>query len=87
MGPLYRDPSPEGQANVAAGLRAGRIGPRDWRDKPRDPDLYDAKADALAALAAAGAPIDNIQTSADPPPRPEGARSAQARLLRHFAGT
>ena len=32
VGPLYRDDTPEGQANVAAGLRAGRIGPRDWRE-------------------------------------------------------
>ncbi|HTT79490.1 MAG TPA: phenylalanine--tRNA ligase subunit beta [Stellaceae bacterium] len=67
VGPIYRDLTPEGQANVAAGLRGGRSGPRDWRDRPREPDLYDAKADALAALAAAGAPIDNLQTSADPP--------------------
>jgi phenylalanyl-tRNA synthetase beta chain len=66
LGPLYRDATPQGQANVAAGLRAGRSGPHDWRDKPRHPDLYDAKSDALAALAAAGAPIDNIQTSTDP---------------------
>jgi phenylalanyl-tRNA synthetase beta chain len=68
LGPLYRDDRPEGQANVAAGLRAGGIGARDWRRPAREPDLYDAKADALAALAAAGAPSDNIQTSADPPP-------------------
>jgi phenylalanyl-tRNA synthetase beta chain len=68
LGPLYRDDRPEGQVNVAAGLRAGRLHPRDWREKAREPDLYDAKADALAALAAAGAPIDNVQSSPDPPP-------------------
>src|SRR5882762_1670965 len=32
LGPLYRDDTPEGQANVAAGLRAGRLAPRHWRD-------------------------------------------------------
>jgi phenylalanyl-tRNA synthetase beta chain len=67
VGPLYRDDTPEGQANVAGGLRAGRLGPRDWRVKPGDPDLYTAKEDALAALVAAGAPIDNIQVSGEPP--------------------
>jgi phenylalanyl-tRNA synthetase beta chain len=67
LGPAYRDDTPEGQIIVAAGLRAGHLGPRHWREAARDPDLYDAKADALGALAAMGAPIDNIQTSADPP--------------------
>ncbi len=67
LGPLYRDATPAGQATVAAGLRAGQLGPRDWREKARTPDLYDAKADAQAALAAAGAPIDNLQVSGNPP--------------------
>ncbi|HKS88242.1 MAG TPA: phenylalanine--tRNA ligase subunit beta, partial [Stellaceae bacterium] len=58
VGPLYRDDRPEGQVDVAAGLRAGRLSPRDWRIAARAPDLFDAKADALAALAAAGAPVE-----------------------------
>ena len=88
FGPLYRDDRPEGQMTVAAGLRAGRLGPRDWREKPREPDLYDAKADALAALAAAGAPADNLQTAADPPPWYHPGRAGILRLgatvLGHF---
>jgi phenylalanyl-tRNA synthetase beta chain len=60
LGPIYRSDRPEGQANVAAGLRAGRLGPRDWRAPAREPDLYNAKADALAALTAAGAAVDNL---------------------------
>lgn len=67
VGPLYRDDTPEGQLTVAAGLRAGRLGPRDWHDRPGEADLLAAKADALAALAAAGAPVDNIQVAGDPP--------------------
>jgi phenylalanyl-tRNA synthetase beta chain len=67
LGPLYRDDTPEGQALVAAGLRAGRTGPRYWRETAEEVDLYDVKADALAALAAMGAPADNIQVTADPP--------------------
>jgi phenylalanyl-tRNA synthetase beta chain len=88
LGPLYRDDRPEGQATVAAGLRAGRLGPRDWRERPREPDLYDAKADALAALAAAGAPIDNVQASPDPPSWFHPGRAGVLRLgpavLGHF---
>ena len=88
LGPLYRDDRPEGQASVAAGLRAGHLGPRHWREPPREPDLYDAKADALAALAAAGAPGDNIQASADPPPWYHPGRAGVLRLgstvLGHF---
>jgi phenylalanyl-tRNA synthetase beta chain len=88
VGPLYRDDTPEGQANVAGGLRAGRLGPRDWRAKPGEPDLYTAKEDALAALAAAGAPIDNIQVSGDPPVWFHPGRSGVLRLgptvLGHF---
>jgi phenylalanyl-tRNA synthetase beta chain len=88
LGPLYRSDRPEGQANVGAGLRAGRVRPRDWREKVREPDLYDAKADALAALAAAGVPIDNLQTAADPPSWYHPGRAGRLRLgpaeLAHF---
>ena len=88
LGPAYRDDTPEGQLTVAAGLRAGRLGPRDWRQPPGEPDLYDAKADALAALAAMGAPVDNIQTADDPPPwfHPghAGALRLGPSLLAHF---
>jgi phenylalanyl-tRNA synthetase beta chain len=80
LGPLYRDGTPEGQANVAAGLRAGRLAPRDWRDRPRELDLYDAKADATAALVAAGAPIEKLQTAADPPPWFHPGRAGTLRL-------
>ncbi|HEX3536117.1 MAG TPA: phenylalanine--tRNA ligase subunit beta, partial [Stellaceae bacterium] len=65
VGPLYRDDTPEGQVLAASGLRAGSLGPRHWRDRLGEPDLYTAKSDALAALAAA--PIDSIQTAAEPP--------------------
>jgi phenylalanyl-tRNA synthetase beta chain len=88
LGPLYRDDTPEGQANVAAGVRAGRVRPRHWREPAREADLYDAKADALAALAAAGAPVDNIQASSDPPAWYHPGRAGRLRLgptvLGHF---
>ncbi|MBV9826376.1 MAG: phenylalanine--tRNA ligase subunit beta [Alphaproteobacteria bacterium] len=88
VGPAYHDDSPKGQQNVAAGLRAGQIRPRDWRDVGRVADLYDAKSDALAALAAVGAPVDNVQTSADPPSWFHPGRAGTLRLgpavLAHF---
>jgi phenylalanyl-tRNA synthetase beta chain len=88
LGPAYRDDTPEGQMNVAAGLRAGRLAPRHWQQPPREPDLYIAKSDALAALAAMGAPADNIQASADPPPWYHPGRAGTLRLgpavLGHF---
>lgn len=54
VGPQYASVAMDGQAMVATGLRRGATGPRHWRDKPRAVDAYDAKADALAALSAAG---------------------------------
>src|SRR5207244_1590704 len=80
LGPLYRDDTPEGQLTVAAGLRAGRLAPRHWQQPTREADLYAAKADALAALAAAGAPVENIQATADPPPWFHPGRAGSLRL-------
>jgi phenylalanyl-tRNA synthetase beta chain len=80
LGPLYRDDTPEGQALVAAGLRAGRTGPRHWRGRGREVDLYDVKTDALAALAAMGAPAENIQATADAPAWYHPGRAGTLRL-------
>ncbi|HEX5319616.1 MAG TPA: phenylalanine--tRNA ligase subunit beta [Stellaceae bacterium] len=88
VGPLYRDDAPEGQITAAGGIRAGRSAPRDWRARPPAPDFLAAKTDAYAALAAAGAPVDNIQTSADPPAWFHPGRAGTLRLgptvLGHF---
>lgn len=62
-GPIYLDDSPKGQKTVIAGVRRVIAG-RDWRGAAA-PDVFDVKADALAALAAAGGPADNVQISAD----------------------
>ncbi|HYI49496.1 MAG TPA: phenylalanine--tRNA ligase subunit beta [Allosphingosinicella sp.] len=43
---------------------AGGDGPRHWRGGAGAVDAYDAKAEALAILAAAGAPIGNLQVLA-----------------------
>lgn len=67
VGPQYADETPEGQARLATGLRAGAASPRHWATPQRNVDAYDAKGDALAALAACGAPTDKLQVTADAP--------------------
>ena len=54
-----------GERPTLAVVLAGPRGPRDWRTgKAAGFDAYDAKAEALAILAAAGAPVDNLQALA-----------------------
>ncbi len=80
LGPLYRDDTPGGQALAAAGLRSGAIAFKHWRMAAREVDLYDIKADALAALAAMGAPAENLQVGADPPSWYHPGRAGTLRL-------
>ncbi|MEE3092697.1 MAG: phenylalanine--tRNA ligase subunit beta, partial [Pseudomonadota bacterium] len=80
VGPAFRDDTPTGQDAVAAGVRHGNNGPRHWRDAPNGSNVYDAKADALAVLAAVGAPVDNLQISADAPTWYHPGRSGTLRL-------
>jgi len=56
VGPQYADATPAGQRMVATGLRHNMAVPRNWQGPARTVDAFDAKADALAVLAAIGAP-------------------------------
>jgi phenylalanyl-tRNA synthetase beta chain len=67
VGPQYAGDRPEEQATVAAAIRAGRTGPRHWAEAARSIDAFDAKADALAVLEAAGARIDELGVAAEAP--------------------
>jgi phenylalanyl-tRNA synthetase beta chain len=80
LGPLYRDDTPVGQALVAAGVRSGRTGPKHWRVPASEVDFHEVKADALAALAAMGAPADNLQVTPDPPSWYHPGRAGTLRL-------
>ena len=80
VGPDFQDDTAKGQRLVAAGVRAGRTGPRNWVQAPRAVDAFDAKADALAALEAAGCPVDNIQVTTDAPGWYHPGRSGALRL-------
>jgi len=88
VGPQYADDTPAGQALVAAGLRAGAAAPRHWAVPARGVDAFDAKGDALAVLAACGAPVDKLQVTADAPGWYHPGRSGSLRLgpkvLAHF---
>jgi phenylalanyl-tRNA synthetase beta chain len=79
VGPIFANPTPEGQQLHATALRAGHT-PRHWATKLRAVDAYDAKADALAALAACGAPVNNLQITTDAPAWYHPGRSGALRL-------
>jgi phenylalanyl-tRNA synthetase beta chain len=64
VGQVFAGPEPEQQFTAATGVRRGRaktggIG-RHWMNGG-EADVFDAKADALAVLAAAGAPMSALQ--------------------------
>ncbi|MEO0543018.1 MAG: phenylalanine--tRNA ligase subunit beta [Pseudomonadota bacterium] len=68
---IYENDTPEGQRRVAGGIRRGTAGldgaGRNWTGNAAPVGVYDAKADALAALEAAGAPVANLQIEAGAP--------------------
>jgi phenylalanyl-tRNA synthetase beta chain len=80
LGPQYRDDTPDGQDLVAAGIRIGRTGPKRWDDPGRPVDAFLAKADALAALSAAGAAAEGLQVSAEVPEWYHPGRAGTLRL-------
>ncbi len=87
VGPAYKDASPEGQQTVAAGVRHNMAVPRNWAGPARTVDAFDAKADALAVLAAIGAP-DNLSAGTGAPdwyhPGRSGALKLGDRVMAYF---
>ncbi|MER2520697.1 MAG: phenylalanine--tRNA ligase subunit beta [Bdellovibrionales bacterium] len=79
VGPIFLREKKAGQVLVAAALRAGAT-PRHWAASSRPVDAFDAKADALAALAAAGAPVASLQVTTDAPVWYHPGRSGALRL-------
>ncbi|WP_119677518.1 phenylalanine--tRNA ligase subunit beta [Indioceanicola profundi] len=80
VGAAFRDATDKGQDAVAAGLRAGMAVPRNWAKGERAVDAFDVKADAIAALEAAGAPTANLQVTRDAPDWYHPGRSGVLRL-------
>jgi len=67
VGPAYFGTGADDQITEAAGVRIGFAVPRQWSADPRPADAFDAKADALAALAAGGAPVAKLKIEATAP--------------------
>jgi phenylalanyl-tRNA synthetase beta chain len=65
VGQIFTGDRPEDQLTAAAALRRGTAKTaatgRHWSGSSGPVDAFDAKADALAALEAAGAPVDKLQ--------------------------
>ncbi|MDD4617403.1 MAG: phenylalanine--tRNA ligase subunit beta, partial [Alphaproteobacteria bacterium] len=79
VGPVFANATPEGEAIVAGAMRTGRT-PRHWATPARDVDAFDAKADAMAVLAALGAPVGSLQVATDAPVWYHPGRSGSLRL-------
>ena len=80
IGAQYKGDKPEDQQAIAAGLRAGQTGPRHWSGAARTWDALDAKADVLAAIAAAQGPTDSLQVFAEAPAWYHPGRSGSLKL-------
>jgi phenylalanyl-tRNA synthetase beta chain len=65
VGQVFRGDRPQDQFTAASGVRRGLAKAagtgRHWSAKAGDVDAFDVKADALAVLAAAGAPVHALQ--------------------------
>ncbi|MFG1416259.1 phenylalanine--tRNA ligase subunit beta [Xanthobacter sp. V0B-10] len=92
VGQVFAGDKPEDQRQCASGVRHGTAGPsgsgRHWSGTAGAVDAFDAKADALAALAACNAPVANLQVTADAPAWYHPGRSGTLRLgsnaMAHF---
>ncbi len=87
VGPQYKDATPTGQRMMATGLRHHGAVPRNWAGPARTVDVFDAKADALAVLAAIGAP-DTLSAQSGAPdwyhPGRSGALKLGDRVMAYF---
>jgi phenylalanyl-tRNA synthetase beta chain len=89
----YEGDRPEQQRRVAAGVRRGTAklegAGRSWAGNAGTVGVFDAKADAIAALEACGAPVDRLQIEAGGPAWYHPGRSGLIKLgpkvvLGHF---
>ncbi len=67
VGQGFTGGEPEQQKLLATGVRIGQTAPRNAFGTARAVDLYDAKADAEAALGAIGAPVDRLMVMRNAP--------------------
>lgn len=79
IAPVYLGDAPNEQTTAASGARLSSPA-RHWRSKTDAADVFTAKADAMAALDAAGAPMQSLQTTTDAPAWFHPGRSGALRL-------
>ena len=63
VGPVFLGDDPDQQRIACSGIRHGSTTPREWHGSARIVDVFDAKADAEAALASLGVKAGGIQTT------------------------
>jgi len=80
VGPEFYGRQPGEQRIVACGIRVGKTSAKDWSGSQRSYDVFDAKADALATIAAAKGPIEAPQITTDTPDYYHPGRSGVIRL-------
>lgn len=80
VAPEFYGRNPGEQKTVAGGIRVGKTSKKDWYGTQRNYDVFDAKADAMAAIAAAKGPIDAPQITTDAPSYYHPGRSGAIRL-------
>ena len=67
VGPVFLGDAPEDQRTAATGIRHGGTAPREWHGSSRAIDVFDARADAEAALAGLGVKLAGVQVKAEGP--------------------
>ncbi|MFW5680006.1 MAG: phenylalanine--tRNA ligase subunit beta [Pseudomonadota bacterium] len=80
VGAVYTGARPGEQELAAGGVRSGLFAPRHWATGERRVDALDAKADAFAALEAAGAKVDALKLERTAPAHYHPGRSAVLKL-------
>lgn len=88
LGPQFDGENPGEQRQVAAAVRSGRTNPRHWAQAVRAVDVFDAKADLLAAIAAGGGPAEtSLQVVAEAPSWYHPGRSGSLKLGNKVVGS
>ncbi|MBR3501829.1 MAG: phenylalanine--tRNA ligase subunit beta [Alphaproteobacteria bacterium] len=80
VGPEFTGRNPQEQHTSVSGVRSGQTAKKDWSGSARDYDVFDAKADALAVIAAANGTFENPQITTDAPSYYHPGRSGTIRL-------
>jgi len=80
VGPEFYGRKPGQQTLIAGGVRVGMTSKKHWSGEARAFDVFDVKADALAAIAAANGPFESAQVTTDAPAYYHPGRSGVLRL-------